>query len=124
MAEMRLIDAPVGLFYSGRTLCVKTEYYTNGGVDAYIVSSGEYFHGGTQTSEERNNLMVRPVNQRNLRPMGRWIFTQEYSETLDIDLPWATCSACREYRINSAPFIKKPNYCPNCGARMKGENNG
>lgn len=57
-------------------------------------------------------------------PVGRWIFTQEYSETLDIDLPWATCSACREYRINSAPFIKKPNYCPLCGAKMKGENDG
>lgn len=122
MAEMRLIDAPVGLFYSGRTLCVKTEYFTNGGVDAYIVSSGEYFHGGAQTSEERNNLMVRPVNQRNLRPVGVWAIEGE-------DIIWGNslkrryCTNCCErphFDKEKRKFILTP-FCHNCGARMKGE---
>ena len=58
---MRLIDAPVGLFIFNGKLCLKTEYYTNGRVDAYIVSSGEMFWGGAKTTDELNSLEVMPV---------------------------------------------------------------
>jgi len=50
------------LFICGSTLCLKTEYRTNGNSDAYIVGSGEYFWGGTQTKEDRDKLEVIEVN--------------------------------------------------------------
>ena len=61
--DMRLIDAPVGLFMSkDGEMCLKTEYIAEWGVEAYIVSSGETFWGGAKTAEERNNLEVIPVD--------------------------------------------------------------
>lgn len=59
---MRLIDAPVGLFMWNDTLCLKTEYFTNGRVEAYVVSSGECFWGGVRTAEEVNNIEVIPID--------------------------------------------------------------
>lgn len=53
--------APAGLFVFEGTLCVKTEYYTDGRADAYILSSGEYFRGGTTTPREVNKLKVTPL---------------------------------------------------------------
>ena len=61
--ERRLDDAPIGLFWYKDTLALKTEYRSNEGrIDAYIVSSGEFFWGEQpQTIESQNNCMVRPV---------------------------------------------------------------
>jgi len=50
-------DCPIGLFLSGRELCLMTEY----GRDAYIVSSGEFFCGGTTSDAERGKLRVQPM---------------------------------------------------------------
>lgn len=45
------------------TLCLKSEYGDNSGrIDAYIVSSGEFFWGGTQTASEQRKLLVIPVS--------------------------------------------------------------
>ena len=53
---------PLGsLFLCGSTLCLKTEYRTDGNSDAYIVGSGEYFWGGTHTKEDRDKLEVIEV---------------------------------------------------------------
>lgn len=61
--DMRLIDAPVGLFMSkDGEMCLKTEYIAEWGVEAYIVSSGETYWGGAKTAEERNNLDVTPID--------------------------------------------------------------
>jgi hypothetical protein len=38
----------------------KTEYYTNGKLDAYC-DSGEYFCAGTETEDQREKLIVQPV---------------------------------------------------------------
>jgi hypothetical protein len=59
-----LSDCPIGLFVSGRgTLCLKTEYGNNEGrIDAYIVSSGEFFWGASpQTIANQRQQMVRPI---------------------------------------------------------------
>ena len=45
------------------------------------------------------------------RPTGEWIYAKEQLEIV----PMWECSCCRT-RIS-----KKFNYCPNCGARMLGE---
>ena len=53
---------PPGLFLFEGILCFKSEYLTAlGRVEAYVVSSGEFFVGGTKTEEERRGLMVLPV---------------------------------------------------------------
>lgn len=66
----RLGACPPGLFLFVDTLVMKSEYKTRAGgefgdgrymSDAYIVASGEYFHGGTKSVEERERLMVQPV---------------------------------------------------------------
>lgn len=45
-----LNDLPVGLFRNSKgTLCLKTEYRTPSGyVEAFIVETGEYYHGDTE----------------------------------------------------------------------------
>lgn len=44
--EVTLADCPIGLFMCRGELCLKTEYSSNEGrIDAYIVSSGEFFWG-------------------------------------------------------------------------------
>jgi hypothetical protein len=60
-----LEDCPIGLFLSEHNqLCLKTEYGNNEGrIDAYIVSSGEFFWGNApQTIPSQRRQQVRPVD--------------------------------------------------------------
>lgn len=61
--KVTLAECPIGLFMSDDELCLKTEYGTNEGrIDAYIVSSGEFFWGvAPQTIENQRKQMVTPV---------------------------------------------------------------
>lgn len=59
-----LADCPIGLFVSASgELCLKTEYGNNEGrIDAYVVSSGEFFWGDApQTIASQRKQMVTPV---------------------------------------------------------------
>lgn len=57
-----LAECPPGLFLFGDCLGFKSEYRSDTGkVEAFVVDSGEYFWGGAKTSEEREALMVHPV---------------------------------------------------------------
>ena len=58
-----LAECPIGLFECSGELCLKTEYGTNDGrIDAYIVSSGEFFWGGAKgIISEQRKVLVRPV---------------------------------------------------------------
>jgi hypothetical protein len=60
---VRLADCPTGLFMFGDTLGFKSEYGNNEGrIDAFIVSSGEFFWGpNPQTIAAQRERMVRPV---------------------------------------------------------------
>jgi hypothetical protein len=67
--RMTLEDCPVGLFinsYGG--LCLKTEYGNNEGrIDAYIVSSGEFFWGEPpQSIASQRVQLVTPVDEDEL----------------------------------------------------------
>lgn len=55
-----LASCPIGLFLSSSgELCLKTEYGANEGrIDAYIVSTGEFFWGGTNSSREQRQVQV------------------------------------------------------------------
>lgn len=67
--EMTLAECPIGLFMCHGELCLKTEYGTNEGrIDAYIVSSGEFFWGEQpQTIANQRKQMVTPVESVTLQ---------------------------------------------------------
>ena len=75
---MKLIEAPVGLLNCDDTIILKTEYSTTHPADGkakstpdcYIVESGEYFWGGVDSVEARNNLEVTPVEMPTLTPQN------------------------------------------------------
>lgn len=64
----KLVNCPIGLFWCGDTLCLKTEYGNNEGrIDAYIVSSGEFFWGhAPQTIASQRAQMVTPIPYRDV----------------------------------------------------------
>lgn len=61
--DVTLADAPIGLFWCGETLALKTEYGNKEGrIDAYIVSSGEFFWGhAPQSIESQRATLVTPI---------------------------------------------------------------
>ena len=76
--KVALAACPVGLFVSAAgALCLKTEYGSNDGrIDAYIVSSGEFFWGNRpQTVASQRRQMVRPVilGAQDRRRMMQWL---------------------------------------------------
>ena len=89
---IKLINAPVGLFDIDGVLVLKTEYSTqheDGSItpDCYIVDSGEYFWGGVDSVEERNNLMVTPIDMPTLTPPNESL-TQPDLDSMDYDKVW------------------------------------
>ena len=61
--EVKLGNCPVGLFLYGKTLCMKTEYYsTNGNPECYIVSSGETFCASQEP--DFNSILVTPLLEK------------------------------------------------------------
>lgn len=67
--KVQLAACPIGLFLSeGGELCLKTEYGINDGrIDAYIVSSGEFFWGGTSHPQDQRRVLVTPVENVTLQ---------------------------------------------------------
>ena len=65
ITQTTLAECPIGLFLADSgELCLKTEYGNNEGrIDAYIVSSGEFFWGKQpQTIANQLAQIVRPVS--------------------------------------------------------------
>ena len=119
--EVRLEDAPCGLFRHGDVLGFKTEYYLYGRVEAYVVESGELFYGGTETAQELNNLLVMPVDPSTLRPTARWAPVSkredgavEYECTNCGQKAWEKPVEGRKMGIDYG------KYCIECGAKMEG----
>ena len=89
---IKLINAPAGLFDIDGVLVLKTEYSTqheDGAItpDCYIVDSGEYFWGGVDSVEERNNLMVTQIDMPTLTPPNEPLTIEELRE-MDGDPVW------------------------------------
>lgn len=57
------------------------------------------------------------IDPEELRPKGRWI--DNVDENGILCNAWRKCSAC-----GGLNYKMKPNYCPNCGADMRGGNDG
>lgn len=116
-----LIDAPVGLFMYDGIMGFKTEYMTNGFVEAFVVESGEYFWGGVKTSEERNNLEVTPIEAEPV-VYGKWKWDEN---AIDWGLGAWVCSQCHSTNENihakkdENPLLWRGSQrCPVCGAKM------
>ena len=60
--KVRLGNCPIGLFVFQDEICLKTEYWSNGKPECFIVSSGEFFCGGVTDNDEYFYLFVIPLN--------------------------------------------------------------
>lgn len=80
--KVRLCDMEPGLFMFGDCLALKTEYITESGrIEAYIVDTGELFHGGANTAAEQRALMVQPLKvakRDHKREAPYWATEQAY----------------------------------------------
>jgi hypothetical protein len=78
-----LAECPIGLFMpvDSNELCLKTEYGNNEGrIDAYIVSSGEFFWGShPQTIPNQRAQVVRPV-EADVVPLTRCVVCVDGSD--------------------------------------------
>ena len=72
----------------------------------------------------RNFLNKQPTIEAEPVRHGRWIVTKEYNDVIDMDVVKYACSACGEYRLSATTLSQATNYCPNCGAKMDGDNHG
>lgn len=59
--KVRLGNCPIGLFLFQDEVCLKTEYWSNGKPECFIVSSGEFFCGGVTNNDEYFDLFVIPL---------------------------------------------------------------
>lgn len=72
-----LDECPPGLFMFNGIMGFKSEYTTTLDnprryqCDAYVVESGEYFHGGAKNTQERAALVVTPLRTGQLIPAPR-----------------------------------------------------
>ena len=65
-----------------------------------------WFEGVIEAVEGRPTIEAEPVRH------GRW----EKADNLKLK-----CSVCGEFHLYAWPDHKKCNYCPNCGAKMDGD---
>ena len=122
--KVRLGELEAGTIFAFGDDCiaVKSEYFLSSGkIEAIIVDSGEFFHGGASTVKEQWNLLVQPME---IEPVqrGRWKRTRRYDEDAPVQ-----CSQCLmefDYIDGMCYLVageELPFYCPNCGAKMDGE---
>lgn len=108
---IKLIDAPIGLFEVDGILVLKTEYSTrheDGTItpDCYIIESGEYFWGGVDSVEERNNLEVALVDMPTLTPPNEWVSVEDELPKLpDCDKCSMMVNTARKGNPKSFPMI-------------------
>lgn len=113
-AKVRLCDLEPGtLFLFGEDcLALKTEYISESGrIEAYIVGTGEFFHGGTKTAKEQRAIMVQPLVIEDAEAHGRWVETEH----------GYVCSMCGCFLggyYTALQNLEEYETCPICKARM------
>lgn len=54
---------------------------------------------------------------------GRWEIVKR-KNIWDVETAVHECSVCKRFTVKNVGIMRTSNYCPNCGARMDGENDG
>lgn len=67
----------------------------------------EYIRHGSSWHELQ---ALRKFKEEHERPQGEWVAHEDMDE-------WYECNKCH---CGNTYFDKLPNFCPNCGAKMKG----
>lgn len=81
-------------------LCLKTEYGNNEGrIDAYIVSSGEFFWGGTSLIADQRKVLVEPMPHMDKKALEFAVLVRELEGLRSIGRLVANCPEM----MNAAP---------------------
>ena len=81
-----------------------------------------YGEGYIQAIEHAIDILeLLPAADVQLAKRGRWLIKENHFHSCGIML-YAECSCCGH--TCSTPESEHNNYCPNCGADMRGEDNG
>ena len=105
---MRLIDADDFMSY------LITRYGGNDTADDII----EDLYNQPTVSPDMAQLLAYECGKAE-RKRGEW--EQVANDDSGIDF---RCSMCHRYRFHNGEMRRKYKFCPNCGADMRGENNG
>ena len=82
-------------------------------IDKVEMLAKKYFDHPVILRSVRDMIEELPSAQPE-RKTGKWILDDEYID----------CSACRHEKWSRVPYeslVKRFNFCPNCGADMRGE---
>lgn len=113
-----LVECPIGLFLHEDTLCLKTEYGNNEGrIDAYIVSTGEFFWGdSSQKVDNQRKQLVIPLSPSTLyTPEQISTLADAMAQLLDDMGKSGTCVAPIAKalaRVAYEPFCDHPDWEP------------
>jgi hypothetical protein len=108
---MRIIDADAVVNIINSLLATDED-----GADRTVVSLVRF-----GLNEAKKTVEDAPtIDPEELRQKGEWTVTKEYNDILDMEVVKYTCSACKEYRLSATGLSQATNYCPNCGAKMRG----
>lgn len=71
---------------------------------------------GFPTYEQAKEVAVERWNEREYEPVrhGKWIEIEESATGHLME-----CSVCKEWILHNFNYVS--NYCPNCGAKMRGD---
>lgn len=89
-------------------------------IKEYCIDGDSVVHKWFDTMgiEEVINTMPSVSAER----VGVWLHKEMWNDVLDKNISYIECSEC-----GHAPYYggatETPNYCPNCGAKMKGDIN-
>lgn len=105
---MRLIDADALMDMLGITDmdCNKCKWSNKG-----ICTRGHAFEDACFAIEHTPTFEIEPERKK-----GKWIIKGEYID----------CSVCGHEKWSRVPYenlVKRFNFCPNCGADMRGDQN-